>query len=568
MTESFAMDSEKTWFLRNDKDIFGPETKECILEWAKMGRIRPGQELSNDSRNWTPVTDVPFLDLRWSIDIGDGMPKGPFHKEAAEALLKSGRLPPSAKLVEARPPFEAEIPHEEAAPADTENVVEAAASSVELDEQQDESSGDETHLEYDMNEAEDGVVIQVQDRNDAGLSREIEQLKYENGTLKTELSEVKNRCEEMKRTIEDLRSRYAAETVKAADFEKEAKEGREALTRALEENRVQLERAGAEARAAAEEVENTHRAETENQARLHAEALKRLQDDAAAAEAHLKEQLKAEMARAQERHREDAAAIASANARAEAAAAKTAAAEAEYAKLFSSANKAEESAREQIADLTAQLKRVPPDAASAAQTASAIYDMMRAEIFELSEIMERERKEAEASRAAWIQRSDRMLARRQELQRRIGSGISDMTRRAVVAHVDDPQVVRLRRELEKLTETSSAAAIEAKRKIEELEARVKIADQDNIRLRSRVFDADNAANEIQTLREDLQRREKELLDLREGMEEERRQFAVDQQVLLDRLNALETGTGAQVAPESPAEDSKTFKFPSWMKLKG
>ena len=99
--------SEK-WYLRTQDDTFGPETRDRLIEWARMGRIQPGQEISDDGKNWKPAVEFPFLDMRWSIDIGDGTPRGPFNKHAAEALLKSGRLPPGSKLVEVPPAFEEE----------------------------------------------------------------------------------------------------------------------------------------------------------------------------------------------------------------------------------------------------------------------------------------------------------------------------------------------------------------------------------------------------------------------------------------------------------------------------
>lgn len=104
--------SEK-WYLRTQDDTFGPETRDRLIEWARMGRIQPGQEISDDGENWKPAVEFPFLDMRWSIDIGDGTPRGPFNKHAAEALLKSGRLPPGSKLVEVPPAFEEEtVPDE------------------------------------------------------------------------------------------------------------------------------------------------------------------------------------------------------------------------------------------------------------------------------------------------------------------------------------------------------------------------------------------------------------------------------------------------------------------------
>ena len=97
------------WYLRTQDDTFGPESRERLLEWAKMGRIQPGQEISTDGETWQPAEEIPFLDMRWSIDIGDGTPRGPFNKCAAEALLRSGRLPACSKLVEVTPAFEEEV---------------------------------------------------------------------------------------------------------------------------------------------------------------------------------------------------------------------------------------------------------------------------------------------------------------------------------------------------------------------------------------------------------------------------------------------------------------------------
>ena len=94
------------WYLRTMDETFGPETEEKLVSWARMGRIQPGQEVSDDGEIWRRVEDVPFLDMRFSIDIGDGNPRGPFNRAAAEALLASGRLPPTASMVETRAPFD------------------------------------------------------------------------------------------------------------------------------------------------------------------------------------------------------------------------------------------------------------------------------------------------------------------------------------------------------------------------------------------------------------------------------------------------------------------------------
>ena len=101
------------WYLRTQDETFGPESEEKLVEWARLGRIQPGQEISENNEVWRRVEDVPFLDMRFSIDIGDGNPRGPFNRAAAEALIASGRLPPSAKMVESREPFDAPAPSDE-----------------------------------------------------------------------------------------------------------------------------------------------------------------------------------------------------------------------------------------------------------------------------------------------------------------------------------------------------------------------------------------------------------------------------------------------------------------------
>ena len=100
--------SESKWYLRTQNDTFGPETEAKLVEWARLGRIQPGQEVSDDNVIWHRVEDMAFLDMRFSIDIGDGNPRGPFNRAAAEALLASGRLPKTSTLVEVREPFPAE----------------------------------------------------------------------------------------------------------------------------------------------------------------------------------------------------------------------------------------------------------------------------------------------------------------------------------------------------------------------------------------------------------------------------------------------------------------------------
>ena len=122
--------SDRKWYLRTQDETFGPETEERLVEWARMGRIQPGQEVSEDNEIWRRVEEIPFLDMRFSIDIGDGNPRGPFNKAAADALLASGRLPRTAMILETRAPFEVEDVASEANVEVAEKVVEKVVEKI------------------------------------------------------------------------------------------------------------------------------------------------------------------------------------------------------------------------------------------------------------------------------------------------------------------------------------------------------------------------------------------------------------------------------------------------------
>lgn len=133
--------SAAVWYLRTPDETFGPETKERLVEWACRGSIQPGQEISDDGERWQRVEEVAFLDMRFSIDIGDGNPRGPFNREAAVALLSSGRLPAGSKLVEVREPFD-EAPAE-AVRAESETAVETTAAEVLAEEESTTAAAEE-----------------------------------------------------------------------------------------------------------------------------------------------------------------------------------------------------------------------------------------------------------------------------------------------------------------------------------------------------------------------------------------------------------------------------------------
>lgn len=372
---------DRHWWLRVQDETFGPVTREGLLEWARMGRIQPGQDVSEDGERWIPATDVAFLDMRWSIDIGDGTPRGPFNKQAAQALLASGRLPPGSRLVEAAPaPAAADAPPPaEPSPAPGEAPTAPEAEAVPEPAAPEKTSSD----------APSCPVPPAQ----AG---EVAELKL------------------------------------------------------------------------------------------------------------------------------------------------------------------------QVETLADELKRLPPTARLAADAQTAVYALMKDEADELAAALEAENREAEALREYRRRRIDRLLARRQEILKRIGTDAEDMTRRALRLYPEDPRTVHMRQELDALRVLQERSAQEAERKVRDLAAKLRERDAEVKRLREQAADATVIYRQLQDVREKLMTREKELMEERQKSEAERQQHAAAQQTLLARLSSLEMGMPGTT---NQSREARNVRLAPWMGLK-
>ena len=446
------------WYLRTQDETFGPESKARLLEWARMGRIQPGQEISSDGETWTPATEVPFLDMRWSIDIGDGRPRGPFNKMAAQALLSSGRLPPGSRIVEVRPPFETPNPHAGGTP----------------------SSASETGTPEN---AAPSPPPAPPDESPA-LRREIER-------LKEALKEAESRVRAARREAKD-----AAEAARSAESRMSAVMAQSA-TIASEK----------------------------------AKALKDL-DELAAAKAARETEMAAERAEAQQ------------------------------ALAASKAN--ETKYEDRIQELSDELKRLPATARLAADAQAAVYTLMKDEADDIAAGIEDETRELDELRRIHQARRERLIARRQEILKRIGTDAEDMTRHALMAHPEDPRTEHMRQELEALRILQEKAALESDRKIRDLSAKLRERDAEANRLRKQAADTTIVFRQLQEMRERLQRREKELMEERQKTEAERQQHAAAQQALLARLSDLEMGLPGAT---NQSREARSVRLAPWMGLK-
>lgn len=253
-------ENDSRWYLRTQDETFGPETQDKLIEWSKVGRIQPGHEISDDNITWHRVEDMPFLDMRFSIDIGDGNPRGPFNKVAAESLLSSGRLPPTAKIVEVREPFPADEPEStvetvEVAPVEPRVVEKVIVKEVRVEVPVEKVVVKEVRVEVPV-EVEKIVVDETRVKelekllSDAG--RESAKLKEQVKSLEDELRRLPQAASEvadiqaamfsvMKKEAEELQELIETEKREAEEFRARHQERSDRL---LERRRNLIKRTG------------------------------------------------------------------------------------------------------------------------------------------------------------------------------------------------------------------------------------------------------------------------------------------------------------------------------------
>ena len=505
--------SEK-WNLRTQDDTFGPETRERLLEWAKMGRIQPGQEISNDGETWKPAVEIPFLDMRWSIDIGDGTPRGPFNRRAAEALLKSGRLPPGSKIVEVPPAFEVaeSAPAPEVAPAPEPPP---AAEPVQAEQ------------EPEVKVVEKIVKVPVEVVKEVPVEKIVEK-------------EVVKEVPVEKIVEREVRVEVPVEVIKEVPVEKIVEK----------ERIVEVESPELLARAAA--LEAAVAAAREEGAK----ALSAAQQEREQAITTLRAEGEKALSAAREQHEQE---LLAARQQGEQALS------AERAESERTKKELEEAKRETLT-LESEIRRLPSNAKEAADTEAAVYWLMRDEADDLARAIAEEKAEAEAAQKRWHARADRLAARRIEILKRIGDDAKDMKSRALRANPVDPRTVQLRQELDALRLVAEKNAYESGQRIKDLTHALNEKTTEASRLAAQVADVKRLQDQIQELRERLQLREKELMEERQASEEFRRAAESAQQSLLKRLSELE-GSLPGHTDQSREARAQASRFPSWMQLK-
>ena len=189
---------------------------------------------------------------------------------------------------------------------------------------------------------------------------------------------------------------------------------------------------------------------------------------------------------------------------------------------------------------------------------------MKDEADDIAAGIEEETRELDELRRIHQSRRERLMCRRQEILRRIGTDAEDMTRRALLSHPEDPRTEQMRQELEALRILQEKAALESDRKVRDLSAKLRERDAELNRMRQQAADMTGLYRQLQEARERLMRREKELMEERQKSEAERQRHAADQQTLLARLSALEMGLPGAT---NQSREARSVRLAPWMGLK-
>ncbi len=544
--------SDRQWFLRTQDETFGPETRETLVEWAQRGRIQPGHEVSDDNVIWTKVEEVPFLDMRFSIDIGDGNPRGPFNKVAADALIASGRLPPSATVVEVRAPFESES-----------EVVEEPSSVDFVEESTLATAGEETASapagedtlpasavgEPDVVMVEEEVsgadvssiaVAEASDEDASEVAKEPEQLRFESieATIEPTPKVVEPEVRVVERVVEVPVEKIVEKEVRV---EVPVEKIVEKIVTVVDNTRVQ-------------ELEGMLGEERSRVAVLQG----KLDESSKTASEQRNEvaRLEGELKNADERVKLLEAELSDSSAK--------------FEKSAKDAVDRESKLREQVAALEDELRRLPQAASEVADIQASMYGLMTREAQEIESIIAAEKAEFEEFRKRCQDRSDRLLERRREILKRVGNNIEEMTRKSLIERPEDPRTAQLRRDLEELRRIDEKKTLDAMTRIRDLESQLKDREAESKRISEGMEDVTELRRQNTELREKLQQRERELLAERERAEAFRVREAANHQAMVARLKVLESpsiGTTSSVSTNQSRE-AKQVKLPGWMRIGG
>lgn len=599
-------EDNRQWFLRiNGETVFGPVSTQGLVLWAEQGRILPGHEVSADRKKWEPATGVDFLGMRWFVDDTQGDLRGPLNRLAAEALIKSGKVPEGSRLVEnddeqmpdgQSAANDEEIHHQREA-AMPEDILRRRIRELEsmVSEQRARltklSDADAIEAIQQERDVLSALVKEAEEQRDSikrSAEKEARANERKQESLRQQIKKLEQECEEAnnrlilldeaaerrdKETIEEaakMAVMVRQEAVDEAQREKEMRE--EALrkeTQALRAKLAESEKSLASAFNAFELRLESMTDEADALRKKTAELERELHDckQALAGKTgetqRLAEELESERARSKQLAEDSNAAKQNLRATEE----RLASSEAAFAELLNDANARDTEYREKIEMLEKDSAQSPEERARFHADQAAVYDLVKAEVSELSEIIEAERSYIEGLKKLCLQRQQKLLDRRQKLLKHVGGGPNEMARRSGREQPSDAQLARLRADLENMRVTYQRELKFAETKERDYKEKIELLEKDANRLKTQMSECERNDEALKETLETLKRCEADLSEERRAREAEREQFRSNQQALLKRIDTLEKQYRVSSPEEIQSTEARSVKLASWMRLK-
>jgi len=574
------------WFLRTGGEtVFGPVSTEGLIVWAEQGRILPGHEVSNDRKKWVQAVSVAILDMRWFVDDGKGELRGPLNRLAAEELIKSGKVSEEAQIVSAEDVESAPAPEKEAART-AEKVVHDQVPEevlrVRVRELESMVMGQRDRLTKLANA---DAVETIQHERDvlSSLVKEVEKQRdtilrnaeKDTRTFERKIEHLRAQVRKLEQQLEEANSRLPLNDAAAAPAEPDpavAAEREQALEQLRRESAASLEEARRQTETVREKVASLERELAE---------VRRLSAEAQALFDKERESLGSRIAALEQAvvfHEKQAAEtqqilstreseLEAANARIADCERKCAESESAFAELLNDANARDNGYAEKIAALEKACAQPPDETARFFADQAAVYDLVKAEVAELSKTIELERTHVDQLKEWSAQRQQALLERKQVLLRQLGDGPAEMTRRAVREQPSDPNAARLRAELDDLKVARQRESRLSEDRERELQRKLRVMESEATKLKGQALEGDKLGRRLQELSELLHKREQELLDERKSREAEREQFQGSHQALLMRIESLEKSARPTTPDEIQSAEARNVKIATWMRLK-
>ncbi|MEI6808618.1 MAG: hypothetical protein WCN95_07830, partial [bacterium] len=88
-----------SWYLKTSEgSVYGPVELSELRDWAGQGRVAPGDQLSQDEKQWVQAETIPELGLEWMVEVLDSSAYGPVHISAIRDLVADGAVAIGAKV--------------------------------------------------------------------------------------------------------------------------------------------------------------------------------------------------------------------------------------------------------------------------------------------------------------------------------------------------------------------------------------------------------------------------------------------------------------------------------------